>query len=98
MPVALTAPQSWPRLLQAPVLLMINATKVTRTAAAWVLGCRHLDPEVRIGGVILNHVNGARHERVIRDAIESTCEPPRPWRPAETSRATRCCRRGIWDC
>jgi cobyrinic acid a,c-diamide synthase len=61
------------KILKAPVLLMINATKVTRTAAAWVLGCRHLDPEVRIGGVILNHVNGARHERMIRDAIESVC-------------------------
>ncbi len=64
------------KILKAPVLLMINATKVTRTAAAWVLGCRHLDPEVRIGGVILNHVNGARHERVIRDAIESICGLP----------------------
>jgi cobyrinic acid a,c-diamide synthase len=62
--------------LQAPVLLLINATKVTGTAAAWVLGCRHLDPKVRIGGVILNHVNGARHERVLRDAIESACEVP----------------------
>jgi len=64
------------KILQAPVLLMINASKVTRTAAAWVLGCRQLDPEVRIGGVILNHVNGARHERVIRDAIESACGLP----------------------
>jgi cobyrinic acid a,c-diamide synthase len=30
--------------LRAPVLLVVNATKVTRTAAALVLGCQRLDP------------------------------------------------------
>ena len=62
--------------LAAPVLLVINATKVTRTAAALVLGCQHLDPEVRIAGVVLNQVSGGRHERVIREAIESVCGIP----------------------
>jgi len=62
--------------LQAPVLLLINAAKVTRTAAAWVLGCRHLDPQVRIGGIILNRVHGARHERVLRDASKAHAKSP----------------------
>jgi cobyrinic acid a,c-diamide synthase len=62
--------------LQAPVLLVLNATKVTRTAAAWVLGSQKLDPAVHIVGVVLNRVNGARHEKMLRDSIESTCGIP----------------------
>lgn len=58
------------KLLRAPVVLVLDATKVTRTAAALVLGCRHLDPEVNIAGVILNQVAGKRHEQVLRGAIE----------------------------
>jgi cobyrinic acid a,c-diamide synthase len=62
--------------LEAPVLLIVNATKATRTAAAWVLGCQWLDPQVQIGGVVLNQVNGTRHERLIRDAIQKDCGIP----------------------
>ncbi len=64
------------KLLQAPVLLVVNATKVTRTLAACVLGCQRLDPGVRIAGVVLNRVNGSRHVRVIREAIEANCSLP----------------------
>jgi cobyrinic acid a,c-diamide synthase len=62
--------------LDAPVLLAVNATKVTRTVAAMVLGCQRLDPAVRIAGVVLNQVCGARHERVLRESIESVCGIP----------------------
>ncbi len=62
--------------LQAPVVLVLDATKMTRTAAALVLGCQTLDPEVSIRGVILNNVNGRRHERILRDAITGTCSIP----------------------
>lgn len=62
--------------LRAPVILVIDATKVTRTAAALVLGCQHLDPDVRIAGVILNQVAGKRHEGVLRGAIEQYCKVP----------------------
>ena len=55
---------------------VLDATKVTRTAAALVLGCQHLDPEVRIAGVILNQVAGKRHEQVLRGAIERYCQIP----------------------
>ena len=64
------------KLLKAPVLLVVNATKVTHTVAALVLGCMKLDPDVRIGGVILNHVAGSRHESVLRESVESTCGIP----------------------
>jgi cobyrinic acid a,c-diamide synthase len=61
------------KLLGAPVVLVLDATKTTRTAAALVLGCQHLDPGVKIAGVILNQVAGKRHERVLRGAIERYC-------------------------
>jgi len=64
------------KLLRAPVILVLDATKVTRTAAALVLGCQHMDPEVNIAGVILNHVAGSRHEQVLRGAIERYCNIP----------------------
>jgi len=50
--------------------LIVDCDKVTRTAAAMVLGCRTLDPEVDIRGVILSRVNGSRHASVIRQSIE----------------------------
>ena len=62
--------------LDAPVLLVVDATKVTRTIAASVLGCQAFDPDVRIAGVVLNRVHGTRHERIIREAIESRCHVP----------------------
>jgi cobyrinic acid a,c-diamide synthase len=62
--------------LKSPVVLVIDATKATRTVAALALGCQTLDPELQIAGVILNQVAGARHERVTRAAIESACHLP----------------------
>lgn len=64
------------KLLKAPVVLVIDATKMTRTAAALVLGCQHLDPHVNIAGVILNQVAGKRHEKVLKGAIERSCGVP----------------------
>lgn len=64
------------KLLRCPVVLVLDATKVTRTAAALVLGCQHLDPEVNIAGVVLNRVAGKRHEKVLRESIETFCGIP----------------------
>jgi len=62
--------------LNAPIVLVLDATKMTRTAAALVLGCQTIDPKAAIRGVILNNVNGRRHEDVLRESIESTCSVP----------------------
>jgi cobyrinic acid a,c-diamide synthase len=62
--------------LQAPIILVVDASKTTRTVAACVLGCQKLDPDANIAGVILNHTNGQRHRRVIGDAIEADCGIP----------------------
>ena len=58
------------KLLHAPVILIVDCDKVTRTTAAMVLGCLHLDPAVDIRGVILSRVSGSRHAAVIRQSIE----------------------------
>ncbi|MBM4326175.1 MAG: cobyrinate a,c-diamide synthase [Deltaproteobacteria bacterium] len=64
------------KLLKAPVILLVDVTKMTRTAAALVEGCRRLDPELEIRGVILNRVGGTRHEQVVRAAIEDATSIP----------------------
>ena len=64
------------KLLKAPVLLIVDCTKMTRTTAAVVLGCLNMDREVNIKGVVLNQVSGARHEAVVRAAVEKYCAVP----------------------
>ncbi len=64
------------KLLRAPVILIIDCSKMTRTAAAVVLGCMHLDSEVAIKGVVLNQVAGERHEHVVRESINKYCSLP----------------------
>jgi len=64
------------KLLQAPVVLVVNVKKATRTIAAMVHGCISFDPDVRIAGVILNRVAGKRHQKIITEAIEKYCRLP----------------------
>ena len=64
------------KLLKVPVVLVVNCTMTTRTAAALVLGCQHFDPQVNLAGVILNQVARPRHEDIIRNAIEHYCKIP----------------------
>ena len=64
------------KLLHAPVIVVVDCDKVTRTASAMVLGCRNLDCGVDIRGVILNRVSGARHAAILRQAIENDCGLP----------------------
>ena len=64
------------KLLRAPVILVVDCDKVTRTAAAMVLGCRHFDRSVDIRGVILNRVAGSRHAAVVRKSVEEYCGIP----------------------
>ncbi len=64
------------KLLKCPVLLVVDCTKVTRTVAAMVLGAEKLDPDVPLAGVVLNQVASSRQEKVVREAIESSCATP----------------------
>ena len=64
------------KLLRAPVILVVDCDKITRTAAALVLGCCHLDPAVDICGVILSRVGSSRHAEVIKQTIKDYCNLP----------------------
>ncbi len=58
------------KLLNAPVILVIDAGAMARSAAAIVLGFQKLDPDVNIVGVIANRVGGEGHAALLREAIE----------------------------
>ncbi len=58
------------KILQAPVVLVMNAQSLTRSAAAVVKGFKELDPMVRVEGVILNHVRDKAHCRKATKSVE----------------------------
>lgn len=56
------------RLLDAPVVLVVDARGQARSVGALLAGFRAFDPRVRVAGVILNRVGTSRHEDVLRSA------------------------------
>ncbi len=64
------------KLVAAPVLLVVDVTKMTRTTAALVLGCQQIDPGLKFAGVVLNRVGTARQETLIRRAVKETTGLP----------------------
>ncbi len=64
------------RELQSPIILVVNCSRMTRSAAAMVRGFIDFEPGTPIAGVILNHVGNPRHERTIVRAIERYCGIP----------------------
>ncbi|WP_333773190.1 cobyrinate a,c-diamide synthase [Streptomyces sp. IBSBF 3136] len=63
------------KLLGAPVVLVVDASSQSRSVAALVHGFASWDPEVRIGGVILNKVGSERHEALLREALDASGVP-----------------------
>jgi len=62
--------------LDLPVILVVSAQSITRSAAAIVKGFQLFDPEVRIAGVILNNIKGGSHKAKAQAAIEHYCGVP----------------------
>lgn len=58
------------KLLDAPVLLVVDASSMARSAAAIVHGYRTFDPDVQVAGVIFNRVGSDTHEQLLREALE----------------------------
>jgi cobyrinic acid a,c-diamide synthase len=58
------------KLLETPVLLVVDASAMARSAAAIVHGYATFDPGLNLAGVILNRVGSATHERMLREAME----------------------------
>jgi cobyrinic acid a,c-diamide synthase len=61
-------------LLDAPVIMVVDAAAQGRSIAALVHGFRSFG-NVRMAGVILNRVGSDRHEQILRDACEEVGTP-----------------------
>ncbi len=62
-------------LIDAPIVLVLDVSQVSRTAAAIVHGLHTFDPQVRLSGVILNKSGSERHSGEIVRALEATGLP-----------------------
>lgn len=56
------------KLLDLPVILVLNAKAMAYSAAAILYGLKHFDPAVKIAGVIFNFVGSEGHYRILREA------------------------------
>ncbi len=63
------------RLIDAPVLLVVDAAGSSRTAAAAALGLRAFDERIRISGVLVNRVASPRHGAEL-EAVFATAGVP----------------------
>ena len=63
-------------LIDAPVVLAIDARGMTRGIAPLILGYQAFDRHIRIAGVVLNQLGGARHEAKLRAVIEHYTDVP----------------------
>ena len=63
------------RLVQAPVVLVVDSAAVARSVGAIVHGFSRFDDRVRVAGVILNNVGSRRHEAEVRHGVAETGVP-----------------------
>ncbi|NEQ54322.1 MAG: cobyrinate a,c-diamide synthase, partial [Leptolyngbya sp. SIO3F4] len=62
--------------LGAPVLLVINARSLARSAAALIAGYSNFDPDLTVAGVICNQIGSASHLERICAAVNQTVRVP----------------------
>lgn len=64
------------KILSAPVVLIIDAGKMARSAAAVALGYARYDPVLDLKGFIINNVGSERHFEWVKEAIEQATSIP----------------------
>lgn len=64
------------RLLDVPVILIVDVRSCAESVAAIVKGFEALDPELNISGIICNRVGSERHKTLIADAVKKYCSSP----------------------
>jgi cobyrinic acid a,c-diamide synthase len=64
------------KILESPVILVIDAGKAARSVAAIAIGFLHFDRKIKIAGVILNNVAGDKHANFIIDAFADKVKAP----------------------
>lgn len=63
------------RLLNLPVLLVVDCGRMSRSLAALVQGYRDFDARVNVVGVVLNRVGSDRHLQLLRNALAAINMP-----------------------
>ena len=63
------------RILNLPVVLVLDCAKISTSVAAIAQGYRDFDPNVKIVGVILNRVKSERHKEFLQLALDSISMP-----------------------
>lgn len=63
------------KLTNTPIIVVIDASAMARTAGAVALGMRAFDPDVNVQGVICNRVGSETHAQWVTEAIESVGIP-----------------------
>ena len=58
------------RLLDAPIVLVVDAAAMSGSVAALVHGFASFDPTIRVAGVVANRVGGEGHAALLREALE----------------------------
>ena len=72
------------KLLDCPVLLVLDASAVSRSAAAVARGFRDMDRKVQIAGCIVNRLSGPAHYQLVKEGIEKLAGlPVVGWLPKE---------------
>ena len=64
------------KILDAPIVLVVDASKGARSIAAIILGFLHFDRKLQIRAIILNKVGGERHAKYIIDALADKVKVP----------------------
>ena len=59
--------------LGAPVVLVVDASAMARSAGAVVLGFERFDPDLNLIGVIWNRVGGERHAQWLNESLSQHC-------------------------
>ncbi|MBI3755923.1 MAG: cobyrinate a,c-diamide synthase [Deltaproteobacteria bacterium] len=61
------------KVLGIPVILVVDARSMARSAGALVYGYERFDPKVKIAAVIFNRVGSERHFKMLKQAVETKC-------------------------
>jgi cobyrinic acid a,c-diamide synthase len=69
------------KLLDLPIVLVVDAGGMAGSVAALVKGFAEFDPSLRVAGVICNRVAGPRHYEYLEPAIRDTGIAPLGWLP-----------------
>lgn len=73
------------KLLDAPIVLIVDASSMSRSVAALVHGFSTYDPQVKLRGVILNRVKSSAQEAILREALSEIRIPVLGVLPKELS-------------